>query len=621
MPRTTNIAAVAPIAPRALLGLGLGLALGLSGCAASRPEPAPTPTPAAAPESAVVREPQPQPDWISTTLSALTLEQKAAQLVMPWVDGSYMARGDEEYEKLRRWVVEDGIGGLVMSIGMPYEVAAKLNALQRLAEVPLLVTTDMEHGPGQRLNGGRIYPYGIALGGGTAFPPVMAIGATGDPALAYALGRATAEEARAVGVHMDFAPVADVNNNPANPIINTRSYGEDPAQVAGMVAAHVRGLQEHGMLSTAKHFPGHGDTGVDSHIELPVITVDRARADAVELVPFRAAIEADVAAVMTAHIAFPALTGGVAPATLSPAIIQGLLRDDLGFDGIVVSDALDMGAIVNEYGAAEAAVLTLEAGADILLMPTSVPDAIAAVAAAVRAGRIPEARLDASVRRLLEAKATVGLDRDRTVDLARLPEHVGTPAHHALAREIAERSITAARDRDRLLPIAPGTRVLSIVYTDDADPLAGRALQAELRARFPDARTALLWGETGSARLDSLAAAAADADVVLFSAFVRVLARKGDVAVAEPVAALVRRLAAERPLIVTSFGNPYILAQFPEVGTYVLAWGQEEVAQVAAARALAGLAPITGRLPISIPPYHAVGDGVQITATTSEGGP
>lgn len=586
----------------------LALALAVVSCS-----PAPAPAPAPAPRSS---------DWVEETLASLSLREKVGQLIVPWVDGGYMADGDEEHERLRGWVVEHGIGGLVMSIGMPYEVATKLNTLQSLAKVPLLVTADMEHGPGQRLNGGLVYPYGIDLGGGTNVPPVMAVGATGDPELAYELGRITALEARAAGVHMDFAPVADVNNNPANPIINTRSYGEDPTLVSRMVAAHVRGLQENGMLSTAKHFPGHGDTGVDSHIELPVIGVDRARLEEVELVPFRAAIEAGVAAVMTAHIAFPELTGGDIAATLSPAIINDLLRGQLGFDGIVVTDALDMGAIVRRHGPGEAAVLALEAGADILLMPPNIPAALDAVTAAVTSGRVSEARLDQSVRKLLRAKQGLGLDRARTVSLDALPRTIGAPAHLALAERIAERSITAARDRDGLLPVAAGAKVLSIVYSDDPDPLVGRALARELRAYIPALEVVTLDANTATAeRLAALERSATAADVVLFSAFVRVLAHKGDVAVAEPVAAFVSRLAATRPVVATSFGNPYVLRQFPEVGTYLLAWGQEDVAQRAAARAIAGRTAITGRLPISIPPYHAVGDGLRIPAvTTSEGG-
>ncbi len=566
--------------------------------------------------------PEPRPEdvaadrWIEETLARLTLRQKIGQLIVPWIGGEYLAVDSDAHDRLREWVQEYGVGGFVVSIGPPLEIAAKLNVLQRLADVPLLIAADMESGPGMRLRGGVVLPYGWDMGGGTRFPPLMALGAVGDERLAYEVGRITAIEARAVGVHMVYAPVVDVNNNPANPIINTRSYGEDPALVSRLAAAHIRGLQEHGLLATAKHFPGHGDTGVDSHIDLPVITVDKERADAVELVPYRAAIEAGVAAVMSAHIAFPALTGDSVPATLSPRLLTGLLREDLGFRGLVVTDALDMGGIVRRYGNGEAAVRALQAGADVLLMPPDIGAAVDAVERAVGRGDLTVERIDRSVRKVLAAKAALGLHRERTVDLDRIPEVVGGRAHAALAEEIAARSITAARDRDRLLPIDPGRvrRILSIVYTDDYDPLAGRAFHAELAERLAgvEVEVVRLDGRTRPEVLDSLLATAAAADLALVSTFLRVAAWRGEAAVAEPVAAFVERLAAQRPTVVTAFGNPYVVTRFPGAGTHVLAWGQEEVTQRAAARALAGAQPITGVLPISIPPLHTTGAGLRI---------
>src|SRR5690606_22700428 len=269
--------------------------------------------------------------WAEATLRRLTLREKVAQLVVPWIDGSYLAVGTDAYERLRGWVQDDGVGGVIISIGPPLEVASKLNLLQELAPLPLLVAADVERGPAQRPTARTARPSGIELGGGTDVPPIMALGATGDERLAYEVGRITALEVRATGIHMAYAPVVDVNYNPSNPIVNTRSYGEDPELVARLGAAHIRGLQDHGVLATAKHFPGHGDTEVDSHIGLPILEFDRERLEAVELPPFRAAIEAGVAAVMVAHIAFPSLTGDSTPASLSRAITTGLLREELGF--------------------------------------------------------------------------------------------------------------------------------------------------------------------------------------------------------------------------------------------------------------------------------------------------
>jgi beta-glucosidase-like glycosyl hydrolase/CubicO group peptidase (beta-lactamase class C family) len=579
------------------------LAVLLPACA---PRTAQPPARPAAPAAADAR-------WVDSTLARLTLRQKAAQLVIPRIGGGFLPSESDAWERARGWVEREGVGGLIATIGPPMEQAVKFNALQELADVPLLITADMEHGPGQLLNGGVVLPYGLDNGSATTFPPVMALGAAGDPALAYALGRVTALEARAVGVHMTYAPVVDVNNNPANPIINTRSYGADPELVARMATSHVRGLQDHGMLATAKHFPGHGDTGTDSHIELPVITVSKARADSIELVPYRAAIAAGVSAIMSAHIAFPALTRDSLPATLSHAILTGLLRDELGFEGIITTDAMDMGAIVRNYGATVAPIMALQAGADLLLQvnPSDVPPVIDAVVAAVQRGELTEERLDRSVRRLLEAKAKLGLHRRRTVELARVPELLATDAHLAVAEDIANRSITVVRDRDHMLPLL-ARRVLSVVYTDDPDPFSGRVLQRALAERLPGLRTAFLDAGAGPAALDEVRRLAREMDVVIFSPFVRVRAYKGELAIAAPVGDLIGDVARTRPTLIASFGNPYLLAQFPEASTYLLAWGQTDPSQRAAARAITGQITVAGRLPIPIPGVASLGDGLTI---------
>ena len=597
-----------------------GLLLVTAGCARTVVPPEPPQSPNQVP--ARVAEPPARTGrdssasaetWVETTLQSLNLRAKAGQLLVPRISGEYLALNSPQFLRLRDWVAGLGIGGVIITQGPPLEMASKLNILQGLARVPLLVTADMEHGPGQILQTGYILPYGIDNGSATRFPPIMGLGATANEDYAFALGRITAQEARAVGVHVAFAPVVDVNNNPANPIINTRSYGEDPHLVARLASAHIRGLQEYGMLATAKHFPGHGDTGTDSHIELPVITVDKARADRVELLPYRSAIETGVGAVMSAHIAFPALTGDSVPGTLNPQVMTGLLRDELHFQGLAFTDAMDMGAIVRNYGNTRAPILALKAGADVLLqpLPQDVPAIIDAIVAAVQSGELSEERLDRSVRKLLRAKASLGLQRARMVDLSAIPSVLATPEHLAVADEVAEKSITVARDRDSLLPLQAGP-VVSIVYADDYDPFTGRTFQRGLLAANPRVRTVQIDGSATSSRLDSLYASIDTNALVLFSPFIRVTASKGEVAVAPQVAELVKRLAATHRLVVTSFGNPYVLSQFPEVGTYVLAWGQWDVSQRAAARALTGQTPITGRLPIAIPPYHQIGEGLQV---------
>jgi beta-N-acetylhexosaminidase len=550
--------------------------------------------------------------WIEQTLRGLTIREKVGQLLVPRISGAYLAANSPEYQRLREWVTTYGIGGVVLTHGPPLELAAKLNLMQSWAKVPLLVTADMEHGPGQILQAGIVMPYGTDNGTATRFPPVMGLGATGDPHWAYELGRITALEGAAVGVHMTYAPVVDVNNNPNNPIINTRSYSEDPALVAKLAAAHVRGLQAHGMLATAKHFPGHGDTGTDSHMDLPVITVSKQRADTVELRPYRSAIEAGVAAVMTAHIAFPALTGDSLPATLSSRILTGLLRGELKFPGVIITDAMDMSAITRYFGAGGASIMAIKAGADALLQPHAqdVPIIANALEQAVLSGDLTEARVDQSVRKLLEAKAKVGLHRQRQVDLSAILNRVAIPEHLAVADSVAERSITALRDRDHLLPLRG--RVVSIVYADDPDPWTGRTLQRSLTASLPNLRTVLVDTRSTKATLDSLHASIEQDAVILFSPFIRVSANKGELSITPQVTTFVRDLIASRKVVVTSFGNPYILTEFPEAGTYLLAWGQWDVSQRAAARALLGQAPITGKLPIAIPPLHKVGDGLRL---------
>jgi len=555
--------------------------------------------------------------WVDATLARLDLRHKVAQLMMPRVGGAFLTVGDEEYERVRHWVVDLGVGGFIETLGPPAEAALKLDMLQRLSAIPLLVSADMEEGPGQLMNGGVVLPYGFVNGGGTRFPPAMAIGATGDAALARELGRITAIEARAVGVHMNFAPVVDVNNNAANPIINTRSYGADPALVSRMAAAAVRGMQEGGLLATAKHFPGHGDTETDSHIALPVIGVTMARADSVELPPYRAAIESGVAGVMSAHIAFPALVGDSVPATLNRPILTGLLRDSLGFRGLAITDALDMGAIVDGFGAANAPVMALEAGADLLLqMPRDDVDiALDAIVDAVHEGRLAEARIDHSVRRVLEAKAELGLGSDRLVDLRRLPSIIGAPGHVAIARRAAERSITVVRDRADLLPL-PAGRVLAIVYRPLDELFAGRTFTNGLRDAGVDVRTITIAPDADDEALDRVRSAAAAADVVVFAPFVRVGAYRGRLSIAPPVTAAMQVIAGDRPLMVVSFGSPYVVSEFDAAATFVLAWGPTDLMESAAAAAVTGRSRIDGHLPAPVPPIAGIGEGITVETSS-----
>ena len=559
------------------------------------------------------------------TLAALTLRQAVAQLVIPWLPGSYASTSSPEFEEWAGWVQDDEVGGIYLSIGLPHSYAAKINELQARARVPLLVTSDFENGgPGMRINHSYALPSMLPQGGGTSFPPTMALGAIGEERFAREYGRITAEEARAVGVHLNFAPVLDVNSNPLNPVINTRSFGEDPDDVARLGVAYIEGARQGGVMTTAKHFPGHGDTQTDSHVGLPVVRADWERLNAVELVPFRRAMEAGVDAVMTAHVVVEGVQGlDGPPATLDARFMTQLLRDEMGFEGLLFTDALRMGAITSRYGAADAAVRALEAGSDVLLQPTDVTEAIDAVVAAVGSGRISEQRVRESTRRVLEAKARAGLHRGRFVDMDAIDEIVGSGPHLAFADTVATRSITLVRDRVRTVPVDPAIagRVLSVTYARANHLVAGRAFEPLLAERASEVTRRRVGPDSPDAAYDTLRTLAGEADLVIVSAYVPPQSGADEISIPEALRDFVREVEQVRPTVTISFGNPYLLASLPDARAYMIAWGDREVSQRAAALALFGEAPITGRLPVSIPPLHVAGDGLDRVGRATVGIP
>jgi beta-N-acetylhexosaminidase len=553
------------------------------------------------------------PRWTDSVLASMSLREKAAQIVWPSVLGDYASGDSPQWRRLTQYIQQQKVGGFTISVGSPTEVAAKLNALQSMSKVPLLFGADLEAGAGFRARGGYFVPNAIDLGGAIVFPPEMAIGATRDTSLAYEQGRLTGLEGRALGIHIAYAPVLDVNNNPDNPVINTRSYGEDPDLAARMGVAFIHGLQNHGMIATGKHFPGHGDTGVNSHLALPVVTVSRSRLDTVELVPFRAAVNGGVGAIMSFHGAMPALDSSNVPGTLSPKVLTGLLRGEMGFRGIIISDAMDMRGVLDQFGAAEAVKRAIAAGIDVLIQPLDVSQTIDAVVAGVSEGRYTEARLDSSVRRVLETKRKLGLAQSKLVDLNALRFAVGDSSNVQIARRVAEKSITLVKDSLRQVPLAADTslRVLSVTLARRADLPAGNAFNAELRAGgLPKLRTEFVATEDAALNYPRLIAAADSADVTIVSSYVGqswdAVTASAPQAFANFVQTLVQR---GRKPIVVAFGNPYLLQQIPLVGAYLVAWGGFPVSQTAAARALLGTAAISGHLPISIPPHAMRGTG------------
>jgi beta-N-acetylhexosaminidase len=505
---------------------------------------------------------------------------------------------------------------VIVSVGSPTEVAVKLNELQDRAKVPLLVAADLERGAGFRFRGAVYLPGPIALGGATEFPSQMALGASGDAELAREMGRVTGVEARALGVHVPFAPVLDVNNNPDNPIINIRSFGEDPKEVARLGMAFSQGLQAAGGIATGKHFPGHGDTETDSHLALPIINVPRERLDSVELAPFQAAIDGGIGGIMTAHLYIPALTGEErVPTTLSPEVLTGLLREEMGFQGLIFTDAMDMYAIDRGYRRQEAAVRALEAGADVILMPPNPEAALEGLVSAVLEGRLPEERLDSSVLRILKAKEAMGLDRERAVPVEEVAQRVGIPEHEEVAQEVADRSVTLLKNERNLLPLlgTRSARVLSLTYRGTTDLMAGRTFNARLRSRYPRLSVADMNRNSQPEVYDGLLERARRSNLVVVSLFVTIVSYSGTVAIPEETVEFIQALAEEEiPHVVISFGNPYLFSEFPDAQAYLLAWSGAEVSQRAAAKALFGEIEIQGRTPTRIPPYFEIGDGIHV---------
>lgn len=550
--------------------------------------------------------------WVEATLKKMTVREKLGQMLMVHYWGVYSSTESPEYKELVRLVEQDSIGGLIVgtdrgALGIErsqvYPTAIILNELQKRAKVPLIVASDFEAGTGMRIDEG------------TYFPAAMAIGATGDPKFAYDEGKTIALESKAMGIQWIFAPDADVNNNPDNPIINTRSFGENPQSVAEYVLQFVRGAQDNGAIATVKHFPGHGNVNTDSHLALATVTGSREELEKVELVPFRAAIAAGVQSVMPGHLAVPAFEPDASiPATISPAILTGLLRDQMKFHGLIVTDALDMGGVTTLLTPGEAAVRAVLAGADVLLMPPYPDAALEGLEDAVKSGRLPVSRVDESVRRILDAKARVGLDKDRYVDVERLNEKIGLPAYEALADKIADRGVTVLRDSQKLLPLdaTKPLRVLLVSLSADPDAYPGASLEPEIRWRV-DSLNALR-ADTTFSPVSNLKLPAPDTyDVSIAALFVRVADRKGNVGFPEEQRAFVNQmLATGKPVIVAAFGSPYLIGQFPNAKTWVGEFSTNSVSQEAVARALFGETAVTGKIPVTVPGTVNRGGGLNI---------
>ncbi len=552
--------------------------------------------------------------WVKQTLSSMTLREKIGQMLMVPIFGEFMSSESPEYQEMLRQVDENRVGGLMvhtapgvrgLRLSQVYPTVALTNELQRRSKIPLLVGADFEGGTAMR------------LAEGTAFPRQMAIAATGDPSLAYAVGKATAVESRAAGVHWIFAPDADLNNNPQNPIINIRSFGEEPYEVARYVSAYVRGIQENGALATAKHFPGHGNVSVDSHLVLASVPGTRASLEAMELIPFRAAIAAGVASVMPGHLQVNALDDMPnMPATLSRKILTGLLRNEMNFTGLIVTDAMNMGGVADLYAPGEAAVRAIEAGEDVLLLPPAPEAAITAMEEAIECGRLTENRIEESVTRILSAKARLGLHRERTVEIGALKQTFSMPSTALEAQAIADRGVTLLRDSDYVLPIDPANpqRVLLISLAADRDAYPGDTLEPELRKQVGSLKT--LRADAVFSPVSNLKLPPPSSyDVAIAALFVRVMDGKGNVGIPEDQRKFVDQLISNgKPTVVAAFGNPYLIGAFPNAKTWVSEFSTNNVAQRAVANALLGKSAISGRIPVSVPGAAKRGAGLDMPA-------
>ena len=571
--------------------------------------------------------------WADSELKKMSLDEKIGQLISIGVNATFLNQESEAYKALRHQVEDNHVGGIVLFGSPVYESVVLLNRMQPLARRPLLVSADLERGSGMRFFDT------------TDFGWVMAVGATGNPDYARRMGEITGREARALGIQQILAPVVDVNNNAANPVINVRSFGEDPAEVARYVAAFIKGAQHEGVIATAKHFPGHGNTATDSHRGLPILNLSLADLNRVELVPFRSAVDAGVGSVMVGHIAVPQIEptqitplprkpdykptyadseviveNATAPASMSPAL-TGLLRHDLGFDGIVVTDALDMSGLTIYFKQDEAAVRAVLAGADMLLKPADADagPAIRGLREAVRSGRVTEKRIEESARKILAAKYDLGLVKQRITPIDEIDRVVSSPEALKLAREIAEHAITLVRNDAGLLPLKLSTdaRIFNLAITNGDDrAFVTNPFVSEMTRAGRRVETIVLDDRSSDAEVQKAIERASNADLVIASLYGRVrTGQSASIGLPEPgVRALNALLNRARPVLGISFGNPYVLQSFPAMKTYMVAYGDMPALQQAAARAVLGEADITGRLPITLPSLYARGTGIQMKA-------
>jgi beta-N-acetylhexosaminidase len=558
-------------------------------------------------------------------LKKMSTEEKVGQLIQIGINARFINQDSDFFQDLKRQVTENKIGGVIFFGAPMYETVHLANRMQENAKIPLLMALDAETGIGMRFQDAANFPWN------------MAVAATGNTEYAYKMGVITGREARAMGILQVYAPVLDVNNNADNPVINVRSFGENPEMVARFGAAFIEGVQSQGVIATAKHFPGHGDTDVDSHRGLPIINVSRERLDQLELVPFKKAIEAGVASIMVAHIGLPQIDGteikpikdairvdtdeevitenATIPATLSPKIQTEILRKELGFKGLIVTDAMSMSGLTLYVSQEEAGVQAFLAGADLLEKPADTDAMIRGLREAVKTGRISEARLNESVRKILAWKHELGLFKQKITPLDQMDKIIAGKETHALAEEIANKAVTLVRNDENLLPLDKSKRVFVLGISNGFDgELTSVALTRFLRENGVRFGATLLQDNSSPEQIARAREMANRADVVIAAMYGRVRSgAKNSVGLPESGVNILRDLLSNNKKVVgVSFGNPYILGSFPTLKTYIVAYGDMTTLQRASMRSIFGMLEPTGKLPISLPGLVPLGTGLSL---------
>ena len=566
--------------------------------------------------------------WADKRLKKMSLDERIGQLIHVGINARFQNQDSPEFKELKRQVVENKVGGILVFLGGVYETVHLMNRMQEFAETPLLISADYETGAAMRFEDTVYFPWN------------MAIAATGNPEFARREGVIAAREARALGVRWALAPTVDVNNNAANPVINVRSYGENPADVARFSVAFSEGLQSENVLATAKHFPGHGDTATDSHRGLPVIDFPRVRFEQVELVPFKATIDSGIGSVMIAHISLPQIdqtrieplkksikpsyteteiiTNAITtPASLSPNVVTQMLKKDLNFDGLIVTDAMDMSGLTLYFNQDEAAVRAILAGADVLLKPASVDATIKGLKDAVASGRISEQRINESARKVLAWKYQLGLAENKITPLDAIDKTVSGEETRQLTNEIADKAITLVKKENGVLPLDKTKKVFLLGLSNGEDrAFVANTFQRTLRQAGINFETVILDERSTEEEANAAGRKASEADIILAGLFGRVRTGSTNSAALPKAGAKVLRelLESDKKVINVSFGNPYLLNNFPEMKTYIVAYGDMPSLQRATARALLGEIGFSGKLPISLTENYPRGTGLQLSS-------